>query len=115
MNTEIAVDYPAAGAAVVRPVGRLDLASGPALRRCLQDAIDGGCRLLVVDLAETLSADSTGLGALFAGWNAVRRAGGELRLARPGPAVRFVLERTTLDRVLRPYDTVEQALVVAPR
>jgi anti-sigma B factor antagonist len=109
-SLEIVVEPRDRGAAVVRPIGRLDLASGPGLRQRLGEALVDGHLLLVVDLAATTFADTTGLGAILAGWNAARRAGGDLRLARPGAAVQFVLERTTLDRVLRPYDTVERAL-----
>ena len=64
----------------------------------------------MLDLADTTFADTTGLGAVLAGWNAARRAGGVLLLAAPGAALRFVLDRPTLDRVLPPYDSVEQAL-----
>jgi anti-anti-sigma factor len=97
-------------AAVVRPVGRLDLETALTLQRRLGETLLEGRRLLVVDLADTTAVDSTGLGALVASWKAARGAGGDLRLARPNEAVRFLLERTSLDRVLLAYATVEGAL-----
>jgi hypothetical protein len=51
-----------------------------------------------------------GLGALIGGLKAARLAGGDLRYTRPGEQARLVLELTRLDRVLRPYPTVEDAL-----
>jgi anti-sigma B factor antagonist len=54
--------------------------------------------------------DSSGLGALISGLKSARQAGGDLRIANPGEQARVVLKLTTLDRVLRPYDSVEDAL-----
>ena len=39
-----------------------------------------------------------------------RMAGGDLRIARASDQARLVLELTTLDRVLKPYATVEEAI-----
>ena len=44
------------------------------------------------------------------GWKSARLAGGDMRIARPGEQARIILSLTTLDRVMRPYDTVEEAL-----
>jgi anti-anti-sigma factor len=95
---------------VVRPFGRVDLMTAADLRWLLATELLAGRRWLVVDLGAACFLDSTGLGALVMCWKAARGVGGELRLARPSAAVRFLLERTSLDQVLRAYDTVEQAL-----
>lgn len=68
---------------------------------------------IVVDLAGTDFMDSTGLGALIAGLKTTRRAGGDLRIARPGTQVMTVLQLTSLDRILHPHDTVEECFVLA--
>lgn len=73
-----------------------------------QVVADGGKRL-VVDLGEVSFVDSSGLGALVGGLKAGRH-GGDLRIARPAEQARTILELTTLNRVLRPYATVEEAL-----
>jgi anti-sigma B factor antagonist len=98
------------GVTVVQPAGRLDLLSAAGLRQRLAQEIAAGRRRLVVDLAQVTFVDSSGLGALIGGLKAARLAGGDLRIARPGEQARIVLELTTLDRVLRPYPTVEEAL-----
>jgi len=60
-------------------------------------------------MAETTFLDSSGLGALIGGLKSARQAGGDLRIARPTPAVRTVFELTNLDRVLRARDDVDTA------
>ena len=60
-------------------------------------------------MGETSFLDSSGLGALIGGLKAARQAGGDLRVARPTPAVVSVFELTNLDRVLRARDSVDTA------
>ncbi|WP_210493509.1 STAS domain-containing protein [Patulibacter sp. SYSU D01012] len=95
---------------VVRLTGRLDLVSAAALRAVVRDAVDDGRTGLVVDLAAVPFVDSSGLGALIGGLKSTRQAGGELRIAAPGEQVLSVLRLMRLDRVLRPYETVAEAL-----
>jgi anti-anti-sigma factor len=80
------------------------------LRDLLARAVSEGHSRLVVDLGEVAFIDSSGLGALISGLKAARQAGGDLRLARPGDQARMVLQLTTLDRVLRPYGSTEEAV-----
>ena len=98
------------GVAVVRLRGRLDLLSAQDVKTRLTDSVADGQARLVIDLSDVPFIDSSGLGALISGLKAARQAGGELRIARPGDQPRIVLQLTTLDRVLRPYETVEEAL-----
>ena len=107
---EVAVDIQSGGAVVVRLAGRLDLASAAEVKQRLTRAIAEGHRRLVVDLGDVTFIDSSGLGALIGGLKAARLQRGDLRIARPAEQARLVLELTTLDRVLQPYPTVEEAL-----
>jgi len=100
----------APGVAVARLEGRLDLLSAQELKVRLAETVAAGHQRLVVDLGEVPFIDSSGLGALISGLKVARQAGGDLRIARPGDQPRTVLQLTTLDRVLRPYATVEEAL-----
>ena len=47
--------------------------------------------------------------ALIGGLKSARESG-DMRIARPAEQARTVLQLTTLDRVLRPYATIEEAL-----
>jgi anti-anti-sigma factor len=107
---DVTVEPRSDGVAVVRLVGRLDLASAEAVKQQLVQAVGSGYRQLVVDLDGVDFLDSSGLGALIGGLKVARVARGNLRIARPNDQVRLVLELTTLDRVLYPYGTVEEAL-----
>ena len=106
---DVTVESPEDGKAVVRLVGRLDLLTAAGVKQRLARAA-ADHRRLVVDLGQVTFIDSSGLGALVGGLKAARVAGDDLRIARPGGQARTVLELTTLDRVLRPYPTVDEAL-----
>jgi anti-anti-sigma factor len=110
---EISAERRDGGVTVVRPAGRLDLLSAAELKRLLVEEVGAGQSRLVVDLEGVAFIDSSGLGALIGGLKAARTAGGNLRLARAGEQALTILELTTLDRVLRPYPTVEDALAAA--
>ena len=97
------------GIAVVVPQGRLNMVSARTLKDTLSELVAGGTTRIVVDMGETSFLDSSGLGALIGGLKAARQAGGDLRVARPTPAVVSVFELTNLDRVLRARDSVETA------
>jgi anti-anti-sigma factor len=97
-------------AAVIVPRGRLTMVSAPELKALVERAVSAGRTVVIVDLAETRFMDSSGLGALVGGLRSARTAGGDLRIARPTEQVSTVLELTTMDRVLRPFGSVEEAL-----
>ena len=100
----------AAEAAVIRVNGRLTMVNAPELRARVNDALEAGRTTVVVDLGDCEFMDSSGLGAVIGGLKVARQAGGDLRLARLTPQVVTVLELTNLDRVLRPYASVEEAI-----
>jgi anti-sigma B factor antagonist len=94
---------------VVTASGLLNMAAAPELRQAIHDALGDGPPRIVVDLAEVEFIDSSGLGALIAGLRAARDAGGDLRIAAPGPQVVMVLQLSNLDRVLVSTPTAEAA------
>ena len=94
---------------VIRPQGRLNLLAAPKLREVVAQSVAQGRARIVVDLSATTFMDSSGLGALIAGLKSARQGGGTLRIACLTPQVEMVLKLTNLDRVLRPYASVEDA------
>lgn len=98
--------------AVVRPVGRLDMVAAPQLRDVVDTAVGNGHKNIVIDFGKTDFLDSSGLGAVVAGLKRARQNGGDLRIANVSGQAMMVLELTTLDRVLRPYASVDEALNV---
>ena len=107
---QVSIDRRDGQIAVVTPEGRLDLASASEFKKTLTDTVEAGDRILVVDLSNVSFVDSSGLGALISGMKATRIAGGDLRIAQVGDQARLILELTTLDKVMKIYPTVEEAL-----
>jgi anti-sigma B factor antagonist len=97
-------------ARVMRPEGRLDMASAPSFRHQVRQLMDVGAAKLVLDLSDVSFIDSSGLGAIISGLKLARQAGGDLRIACANQQVKVVLELTSLNQVLRPYPSVEEAL-----
>ena len=94
---------------IIRPSGRLDLLTAAEFKQDLTRIVGEGRARLVIDLEAVAFIDSSGLGALIGGLKSARQAGGDLRIARPNQQARVILQLTTLERVLRPYGTIEEA------
>ena len=107
---DITVDERESGAAIVTLTGRLDLLSAPSVKARLAEEVAAGRKKLVVDLGAVSFIDSSGLGALIGGLKAARVAGGDLRIARPSEQAQVILRLTTLDRVMKPYAGLDEAL-----
>ncbi|WP_369139223.1 STAS domain-containing protein [Modestobacter versicolor] len=96
--------------AVLRPQGRLTMVHAGDLRAAVDQAVGDGRTHVVIDLGDCEFMDSSGLGAVVGGLKQARQAGGDLRIAALQPQVMTVLQLTNLDRVLRPYGSVPEAL-----
>lgn len=99
----------ASGVVVIRPQGRLNMVAAPGLREQLHSLVQGGSNRVVVDLSAVETIDSSGLGALISGLKAARQAGGDLRIAAPSEQATAVLELTNLNRVLKSYESADDA------
>jgi anti-sigma B factor antagonist len=97
-------------AAVIRLRGRLTMVNAAALRSTVTAALEAGRTRIVLDLSDCEFIDSSGLGAVIGGLKTARQAGGDLRIAALTVQVSTVLQLTNLDRVLRPYDSVAEAI-----
>ena len=71
--------------------GEIDVLTVDQVRVALAGALAAGPEHLVVDLADLTFIDSTGLGALIAGFQRARDAGVSFRLTHASPAVRQIL------------------------
>ena len=98
------------GATVIEATGRLDMVAAPQLKALVRSAIGEARTPVVVELSQVQFMDSTGLGALISGLRATRQAGSDLRIAGATAQVLSVLSMTRIDRVIRPYPSVEDAL-----
>ncbi|MCZ7440014.1 STAS domain-containing protein [Micromonospora sp. WMMC241] len=99
---------------VVEVVGELDMSTTPQLRDRLLEVMQGGARVVVVDLAGVGFMDSSGLGALVLAYKDLRARDGWLGLVGVRPPVRQLLSVTSVDRVIGLFDTVRDAEEASP-
>ena len=78
---------------------------------CLFDAaFASGCFRIVVDLSETDYLSSSGWGMFIGEIKRVREGGGDIILAAMRPGVLEIFELLEFNRVLRHYDSVDEAV-----
>jgi anti-anti-sigma factor len=72
--------------------------------------IERGERRVVLNAANLGIVDSSFVGEIVACYKAIVSGGGVLKLEHVGPHLRNVLRTTTLDKVLKSYDTEHEAI-----
>ena len=94
---------------ILRPSGRLDSASSPALERQAFDCIDAGARLLLIDFVGLDYISSAGLRAALAVAKRMSAAGGRLALCSLSPQVAEVFEISGVDAIIEIHPSAESA------
>lgn len=92
--------------------GRITFDEGTAEKfsETVRQVLDGGCRLLVLDLAEVQYADSMGLGELIHSHKRASRVGCELVLCGLTRKIRDFLSVTKLLTVFETYESQAAAV-----
>jgi len=98
----------AAGGAVVRVEGELDMATAPALEEALVET--GFSERVVIDLTGCTFLDSSAVRLLVASVRDSEAAGGQLELVAPEPGVLKVLEISGVNTMLPVHATLDDAL-----
>ncbi|GHF20247.1 STAS domain-containing protein [Pseudolysinimonas yzui] len=106
---EMTITESGPGTAVLKPVGRLNMASAPHFKEGIRVALGRGFTRIVVDLSEIDFMDSSGLGAIINGLKSAREQGGELRLAAVSWQAGLVLKLTNMDQVLSVHEDARTA------
>ncbi len=94
---------------VLRIDGFIDTITAPELERTLSTLVDQGKYGLIIDLGGVDYISSAGWGIFISRIKEVRGNGGDLKLAKMSPGVYEVFELLEFDRILRAYDSVEEA------
>lgn len=94
---------------VVSLTGELDIASAPQLADRLRGLLDAGCARIVIDLADLVFCDSTGISTLVRAKNECLDRDGYLRLAAPSRHVARVLAVVGLLETFPTYRNVDAA------
>jgi anti-sigma B factor antagonist len=96
--------------AVVAVSGRLVLGKDvERLEETTNLLLENGKRKFVFDLTALDYADSAGIGTLVSCLTAIRKAGGELRMAGVNPRIQRLFKMTGVDRLMSLYPTVADA------
>ena len=98
------------GSTVVTARGEVDVATAPALRDGLEEALDRDIGAVVVDLTGVTFIDSTGLGVLIGARRRCVEAERELRVVVAEPRILKVFEITGLAELFAIHPTLEPAL-----
>jgi anti-sigma B factor antagonist len=88
---------PDAHTVVLAVAGEIHVSTAPQFSARLAEAITGDITGVVLDLADVVFIDSTGLSVLLEGLRQVTRAGGSLALVVTNPTVLRLFEITHLD------------------
>ena len=94
---------------IIRPQGRLDSTSSPALEKQALDVIDGGGRLLLLDFADLNYISSAGLRVALAVAKRMSGAGGKLALCSLNPQIAEVFEMSGVNTILDIHPSAESA------
>jgi anti-sigma B factor antagonist len=76
----------------------------------LHKLIDEGKKNLVVDLADVKFMNSSGLGMMIGGLTTMKKAGGNMKLARITEKIESLLIITKLITIFEFYDNIEDAV-----
>ena len=94
---------------VVTAPEEMDITTAYRLRGALAAAVRGHATV-VVDMTRTHACDTAGLHVLVRAHRRALAQGGELRLVISGPEVRRLFAITGLDRVIRHFASLDEAL-----
>ena len=101
--------YSAGGVPVVAAPEEIDITTAYGLRAALASAARGQATV-VVDMTRTQACDATGLHVLVRAHRRALAHGGELRLVISSPDIRRLFAIAGLDRVIRHFGSLDEAL-----
>lgn len=95
---------------VLSLTGRLSVDEELALRHAVNELVQAGRVLLVLNLADVSLIDSAGLGTLVAACVKVRRRQGDMKLVRLTPRNDHAMRITRLDKVFESFPSEDEAV-----
>jgi anti-anti-sigma factor len=93
---------------VIEPSGILDGTKAQEFRQKINESIEGGATVILVDFQDVTFMDSSGLGALVLCLKTVRAAGAKLFLCSINEQIRMLFELTSMDRVFEIFPSREE-------
>jgi anti-sigma B factor antagonist len=109
MDLQIDQEEFSPSAVALRLSGRLNVIASPGLKGAIQAAADAGAQAVIVDMADVIFMDSSGMAALVYGLKTMRAGGGTLVLVSVGQQARTALRISRLDTVFSLFDEMKDA------
>ena len=94
---------------IIELEGEVDVYTAPQLKQQMISILEGGAKMMVVNLTKVDYLDSTALGVLIGGLKRMRERDGNLVLICPSPRIRRVFEITGLDKIFDIYNSENDA------
>jgi anti-anti-sigma factor len=98
------------GVIIIAIDDRLDVVTGPELKRKIESLVGEGKNKVVIDLEDTVFIDSSGCGALVAALRIITANSGDLKIANPSDHAKHLFESTRLYRVFQVFEDLESAI-----
>ena len=95
---------------VLRIVGRIDASTSPQFEEKLNEYIEAGRRLLVLEMDGADFLSSAGVRTLISAQKALKPRGGKVAIAQPSQRVTEVLDLAGLRPLFPIYDSTEAAI-----
>lgn len=95
---------------VVTTPERIDAGNSQALKDVVMDIVSKNFFKIVIDLSSTAFIDSSGLGALVSKISVCKNNGGDVRLVVTSKRIIEILQITHLDKILKCFDNLNDAL-----
>jgi len=89
---------------IIEPVGILDSTKAEEFRQSVEDLLQNGAEIILVDLKNITFIDSSGLGTLVVLLKKVRGLNRSLCICSINDQVRMLFELTSMDRVFELYE-----------
>ena len=88
--------------------GQLDSETAPALDRQIQQAVQKGAEILILEMAEMTMITSAGVGVVIKARTSLARRNGDLMMLNMQPQIKKVFEIVRLLPTLQVFDNVEE-------
>jgi anti-anti-sigma factor len=93
---------------VIQLSGIINSASSQDLRQRLNQVVEKGAKIVLVDFENVTFMDSSGLGALVLAFKSLRAANSKLVLCSINEQVRILFELTSMDKVFEIFSTPDE-------
>lgn len=99
------------GVTILDISGKVTLGEGDMqLRAAVHEALAGGAKNLLLNLAAVTTMDSSGVGEMVSSYTTTRNRGGKLKLLNPPQKIGDILSITQLITIFEVFDKEEEAI-----